>query len=64
MGSMNKGSFKLNKVSTRSRMNNSSYNTNAASKFGNTNVSFKNGFRTPAANSKVNVEVSKNEENK
>jgi hypothetical protein len=64
MGSMNKGSFKLNKVATRSRMNNSSYNTNSASKFGNTNVNFKNGFRTPATNTKVNVEVPQNEENK
>lgn len=64
MGSMNKGSFKLNKVSTRSRMNNSSYNTNAASKYGNTNVNFKNGFRAPAANTKVSVEVTKSEENK
>jgi len=61
---MNKGSFKLNKVSTRSRMNNSSYNTNAATKFGNTNVDFRKGFRTPAANTKVNVEVTKNEETK
>lgn len=64
MGSMNKGSFKLNKVSTRSRMNNSSYNTNAASKFGNTNGNFKNGFRTPAANVKVNVESTIIEESK
>ncbi len=40
MGSMNKGSFKLNKISTRSKINNSSYNKNA-SKFGNNKIAFK-----------------------
>ena len=60
MGSMNKGSFKLNKVSTRSKMNNSSYNKNAASKYGNNKVTFKEAIKAPTTNIKIEVETDKN----
>ncbi|MDD2377086.1 MAG: hypothetical protein PHD15_05795 [Clostridia bacterium] len=64
MGSMNKGSFKLNKVSTRSKMNNSSYNKNAASKYGNNKITFKEAIKPPTTNLNSNVGMDKNEENK
>jgi hypothetical protein len=42
MGSINRGSFKSNKVQTRSKMNNSAYNKNSVLKFGNNKFGFKN----------------------
>lgn len=43
MGSINKGSFNLNKSGNFSHTNKSKYNQNA--KFGNTKVNFKNAFK-------------------
>ena len=63
MGSMNKGSFKLNKVSSRSKMNNSSYNKNAVSKYGNNKVTFKEAINKTLHTNSI-LEKEKNEENK
>lgn len=57
MGSINKGSFKLNKISTRSKMNNSTYNKNTTSKYGNNKFGFKEASKISINNVKVNTEI-------
>lgn len=61
MGSVNKGSFKLNKVSSCSKMNNSAYNKNVASKFGNTKAGFRDTFKIPANKFKASEETKSEE---
>ena len=60
MGSVNKGSFKLNKVSSCSKMNNSAYNKNAASTFGNSKPGFRDTFKVPASKFKASAEKNEN----
>jgi hypothetical protein len=62
LGSINKGSFKMNKVATRSKMSNSSYNKNIASKFGNNKFGFKEALKT--SNNSFKININENLENK
>lgn len=52
---MSKGSIKLNKLSTRSKMNNAVYNKNtASSKYGNNKISYKDVFKSSNNSIKIN----------
>lgn len=53
---MSKGSIKLNKLATRSKLNNIAYNKNAASRFGSTKFGFKDAFKS---NTKSNTDIKK-----
>lgn len=57
MGSINKGSFKNTKASTRSKVSSSAYNRNAASKYGNNKFGFKEAPKTSISNFKINNET-------
>lgn len=52
---MSKGSIKLNKLSTRSKMNNAAYNKNAAfSRQGNNKFNYKDVFKNSNTSIKIN----------
>lgn len=61
MGGIGGGSFKTNKLSIRGKMNNSAYNKNAASMYGNNKFGFKMAPKTSSSNIKVNTEIKGNE---
>lgn len=52
----------MNKVATRSKMSNSSYNKNIASKFGNNKFGFKEALKT--SNNSFKININENLENK
>ncbi len=59
MGSINRGSFKNTKASTRSKVSNGAYNRNAASKYGNNKFGFKEAPKTYNSNIKISNEIEK-----